>query len=67
MMCEVILLFLQRFCMHPRKCRTPGANAIEKFTPSLGIPYLGVETPKWELGVRSWEPFVTPKSGLLNF
>jgi len=23
-----------------------GANAIKKFTPSLGIPYLGVKTPR---------------------
>jgi hypothetical protein len=27
---------------------TSGANAIKKFTPSLGIPYLGV----YELGVK---------------
>ncbi len=44
----------------------PGTDAIQKFTPSLGIPDLGVQTPKQELGVRSWEPLVTPKSGLLN-
>ena len=37
---------------------TPGADAIKKFTASLGIP---------DLGVRSWEPLVTLKSGLLNF
>ncbi len=24
----------------------PGADAINKFAPSLGIPYLGVETPR---------------------
>jgi len=28
-----------------------GADAIKKFTPSLGIPYLGVWTPNYELGV----------------
>ncbi len=44
-----------------------GADAIKKFTPNLGIPYLGVQTPRWELGVKSWEPLVTPKSRLLNF
>jgi len=33
---------------------------MKKFTPSLGIP-------SYELGVRSWEPLVTPKPGLLNF
>jgi len=32
----------------------------KKFTPSLGIPYLGVRS-------KIWEPLVTPKSGLLNF
>jgi len=36
------------------------ADAIKKFTPSLGIPYLGVRS-------KIWEPLVTPKSGLLNF
>ncbi len=29
-----------------RKPLMPGTNAIKKFTPSLGIPYLGVQTPK---------------------
>jgi len=34
-----------------RKFTTPkfnfsGADAIKKFTPSLGIPYLGVKTPR---------------------
>jgi len=37
-----------------------GADAIKKFTPTLGIPYLGVRS-------KIWEPLVTPKSGLLNF
>ena len=45
----------------------PGTDAMKKFTPSLGIPSLGVYTPRQELGVGSWEPLVTPKSGLLNF
>jgi len=40
------------------KGKRTGADAIKKFTPSLGIP---------SLGVRSWGPLVTPKSGLLNF
>jgi len=29
-----------------------GADAIKKFTPSLGIPYLGVYTPRYVLGVK---------------
>ena len=29
-----------------------GADAIKKFTPSLGIPYLGVQNPRQELGVK---------------
>ncbi len=37
-----------------------GADAIKKFTPSLGIPKLGVRS-------KIWEPLVTPKPGLLNF
>ncbi len=49
----------KKFCSET----TSGAVATKRFTPSLGIPYLG------EIGVRSkiWEPLVTPKSGLLNF
>jgi len=45
-------------CIRPKL----GANAIKKFTPSLGIP-------KSEIGVgsKNCEPRVTPKSGLLNF
>jgi len=35
---------------------TSGADAIKKFTPSLGIPYLGVKS-------KIWEPLVTPKLG----
>jgi len=58
-----ILLSIKTACRykwktHPRK--RPGADAIKKFTPSLGIPYLGVRS-------KSWESLVTPKSGLLNF
>jgi len=40
--------------------QTSGADALKKFTPSLGIPYLGVRS-------KIWEPLVTTKSGLLNF
>jgi hypothetical protein len=29
-----------------------GVDTIEKFTPSLGIPYLEVLTPRQELGVK---------------
>ncbi len=36
-----------------------GDDAIKKFTPSLGIPYLGVRS-------KNWEPHVTPNAGLLS-
>ncbi len=38
-----------------------GADAIKKFTPSLGIPSRLLDRS------TIWEPLVTPKSGLLNF
>jgi len=43
----------------PLRLTRPGADAIKKFTPSLGISYLGVTTTR----VRSkiWEPLVTLK------
>ncbi len=53
-----VLHFSKNKSVNRLEFQTPGADAIKKFTPSLGIPYLGV---------RSWEPLVTPKSGLLNF
>ncbi len=32
--------------LNQRSMIVPGADAIKKFTPSLGIPYLGVQTPR---------------------
>jgi len=42
-----------------------GADAIKKFTLSLGIPYLGA--PKIGVSNKILEPIVTPKSELLTF
>jgi hypothetical protein len=50
---------LQICCLkHPESRNiASGAEAIKKFTPRLGISYLGVRS-------KIWEPLVTPISGL---
>jgi len=53
---RVILTWEFREALEGQALLKLGADAIKKFTPSLGIPYLGVRS-------KIWEPLVTPKSG----